>query len=784
MPEIFDGVFNQGKRPEWPKNGDEDWREDDRFGGEYYEELKKLVEDCWKEDWEQRPSAARVYEVLNEMQRDFDKKKREKKKQAAVLAASTSGGSATFVDGDRAQKSSRKSLESTAEEVQLEDVMNDNEGSAVESGDDTVESGFPDPPALPSPIPLDSLNHGMRPLQPRLAPAADSAELEEVEVEVSSRPSTDSFGSGSSVDYYSAAVSLYKKPTNSTDNGTDAGSASLASQATFTSNSLSNKEIEQELSTWVNVDLKTFDKRSLMKGKKEKQKKKLKSTPSEQKKPKFASVNSDKKGNDEGNTTRYATNKKGPAKRQRRVSQSSVLDANQVLQKKSSRLDYALLEASSGAETWEDHVEAIDRAAEKKDHSMILGLLRMHGKEQHVACAGVTNLVKVLQTEKREFDFCEEGGTELLLAAVQRFGSRDAEIAKAFCDCITILAAPYDPRICHVMRAVGVSAELIACIDNQADDPQVLTSACTALNTLCGGTNLVRQAIASLGGSVRIHRVLSRNLTRWENVDLARASLKFCLQFAWQNSMHADELMNLSVVDSVNRIAQVFTTDSKLDEDVIAVLEALANFPKGKTVITESGGFNSIASILARVGKNYKLAERCCVLVVSIAEWRDPACGDAILRSSVVEGIVTVTRMAIQLTDESGGRLGFHAAQSLLYIICYGEAARTRVRNSSGLIVLINLLQARKDDAYCCGRTVAAIAALMLDANAQKELISNDGVKLLQEVQAQYPRHEISEVCKKALKRLKNVEDSGLGNKRAPTKKKFWWRLHRKEGKR
>ena len=783
MPDIYNRVCMQGMRPEWPKEGDPDeWK----GGNDNYDELRRLVETCWKGEWKERPSIMRIYEVLTGMQAEVERKRREQKKEAQREGRPLSPGeSPGIIIAGIGQKLSKRSMESTVEEVPLDDVMSSEQNGNTDSKlEAEAELTYPTAPKFPSPPPLNKVASGVKPLERRLVYEDDKQDDSDDEVDtVKSRGS--SFASSDSKEYYSAAVSLYRKPTNRSDEGSTTGSVSgPPSQATFdTSAALSNKEIEEELSTWVNAELNSIDQGSFI--------------SSKQRRRTSSSRAVNETGEDyesRGTPTSHGSRKsrgseleaerRGHRRRPKGAQHNSVLDANQELRKRSSRLDNAVLEASAEAETWEDHVEAIERAVEKKDHSLILSILRMHGKNRHVARAAMVSLEKVLKSDSREFDFCEENGLELLLAAASRFATRDEELATSFCECVNILASPYDPRICHIMRAVGVSAELLACIDKQSDCPKVLTAACSALATICGGANLARQAIASLGGSIKIHRVLSLNLTRWEDIELTRAALKFCLRFAWQSSVNAEELMNLSIVDAVNRISQVFTTDTALDEDVIAVLEALANFPRGKTVICESGGFNSIASILARVGRNYRLAEQCCILIVSIAEWRDKTCGDAILRSSVVEGVVTVTRMATQLSDASGGRLGFHAAQALLYIICYGEAARTRVRTSSGLIVLLNLLRSKKLNEYCCGRTVAAITALMLDAEAQKELVLNDGIALLTEVQAEYPKKEISEVCRKALKRLKPHVDKLKSEQRQRTRSKFWWKLHRKNGRR
>lgn len=368
-------------------------------------------------------------------------------------------------------------------------------------------------------------------------------------------------------------------------------------------------------------------------------------------------------------------------------------------------------EAKAASE--EEALASITKEGEEHNFSGVMDVMRGHEWSQKVVKAGVIALEVACRMDEQYFDVCEEGAVDLMLSAAAQFGERDAELCMSFCRCITALSKWYDAKVGHLIRAIGIHSEVCALIEWHTGDVEVQTAACECLAALAQASELSRSAVATLGGSLSVYRAMTRNLSCFKSVPLAKAALEAMQRIAERNERAAETLVEISAVDCISRAADIFADDG-LEENILSALEAFSFYDGGRRTIILSEGLRALSSLMLRK-RETEFSVRCCVFTRSVARWRDTKCEDAMLATSVSERITSTLKHSRDTPGEEGARLSWYSAQAVMYLASFGPKSRQRLRLTGAIDAVIELLNARRENPRVATMSIDALAELLKD---------------------------------------------------------------------
>lgn len=345
------------------------------------------------------------------------------------------------------------------------------------------------------------------------------------------------------------------------------------------------------------------------------------------------------------------------------------------------------------------------------DISSILQTMREHNSSLLVTRVGMAHILGHCKDELTYFDICEEGGIEVLMSGVVRFGEFDKELCVIFCDSMTILSEHYNDKVGHRIRATGVPTEVVELMNRHKIDVPVQTSGCKCLAAIAGGSELSRSAVATLGGPAAVYSAMTKNNVSFKNIELARASLNAVRQIAQGNERASEFLVQVSALDAVSRSAAVFT-DHSLEGDILSALRAFSFYTGGRRNIVMSSGLKALAEIMLR-NDDPEFLVLCCQFIRAIAQWRNVECEEAMLQSCIAERVTTLMQNSNYWPGEPGAKVSWYACQACLFLASFGSLSRKRLRQVGAIETTISILNQRRDNARVARCATDALAELL-----------------------------------------------------------------------
>lgn len=392
--------------------------------------------------------------------------------------------------------------------------------------------------------------------------------------------------------------------------------------------------------------------------------------------------------------------------------------------------DAKVSEEDARAASVQKMVGHIELLRKEEQFSDIIELMEAHASTKAVAKAGVVALKEAAAMESHYLDICEEGAIDRLLTAVTHFGKNDVDLCTTVCEAITFLASWFTPKVEHHIRAAGIPSEVVSIMEYHSAATKLQCAGCEALAKIAASSELSRSAVATLGGPLAVYRTMTRNIASVKDVDLARAALKAIKNIANKNQRAAETFVEVAGLDSVSHAADVFADDG-LEENILEALEAFAFYDGGRRTIITSNGLKALATLMLRK-REPAFAERCCVLIRSVALWRDTRCEEAMLESAIAERTVMTIRLSDRIPSNTGSRLAFYSSQAVMYLASFGRQSRTRLRMTGAIDAVINLIRTRGDNSRVVTMATNALVELMKgDAEAQTEAERHGAIQVL-----------------------------------------------------
>lgn len=358
-----------------------------------------------------------------------------------------------------------------------------------------------------------------------------------------------------------------------------------------------------------------------------------------------------------------------------------------------------------------DALKAIDEATVAGDFSRVLDFMKSHRDSHSVARAGATFLEKLSSNQDLYYDMCEEGAVEELVSTASMFGQKDAALCILFCNSMTALSEHYDDKVGHLIRGVGVPSLLIEILEQHKTDVIVQTSGCESLAIIAASSELSRSAVATLGGPAAVYRAMTKNNTSFRDVSLAKACLKAVRHIAQDNERAAEFLVQSAALDAVSRVAEVFT-DHGLENDILLALRAFSFYNGGRRNIIMSSGLKALTAIMLRQ-RDPDFLVQCCTFIRAIARWRDVECEDAMLQSCIAERITSLMQVSNDIPGEQGARVAWYASHACTFLASFGSRSRQRLRLVGAIETTIGVLNSRRENARVVRSATDALAELI-----------------------------------------------------------------------
>lgn len=363
-------------------------------------------------------------------------------------------------------------------------------------------------------------------------------------------------------------------------------------------------------------------------------------------------------------------------------------------------------------------------------YSELLELMEKHPDMELLTKEGILAIEEASAKRAVFLEVCEEGGFDRLLGAVSRFGETNVDMCMIFCRAIASFSQWKNETVDHRIRATGILSEIVTLMSHHQSNVAVLTAGCDCFAKVARSSEPARRAVATLGGPLAVYRAMTRNLATYRDIPLAVASLGAVQSIAQKNQEAADVLVQVSGLDAVSHSAEVFA-DAGLEEQILSALESFSFYDGGRKALITSGGLRALAALMLRK-RDPAFAERCCVFVRSVAQWRDAKCEAAMLASAIAERTVMTVRAAQRAPGDAGGRLAFYAAQAVMYLASFGPNTRERLRTTGALAAVVDLLRTRGDNARVVTMATNALVELMKgNERAQREAQELGAVHLL-----------------------------------------------------
>lgn len=412
----------------------------------------------------------------------------------------------------------------------------------------------------------------------------------------------------------------------------------------------------------------------------------------------------------------------------------------------------------------EERMLEIIRTAEEDtlQYDVVLRAMRGMKESVKVARAGIAALEKVAESEFRFRDACEDGAIDEIVAAAGRF-EKDAEVCVLFCRAIRAFSVWYDDKIGHMIRGVGVPSLIVSMMEDHKGVEGVQTEGCLVIAAVCGANELNRSACATLGGPMAVHRAMTRNLTEFKSVELARASLNAFRAIADQNEDAASALVKVCALESVCLTGDTFANDG-IECEVLGALESIAFYTEGRMLIVRSNGLKALANVMLR-DDSPDFIRRCCRFVVDVCKLRIEECEREMMESSVAERMVVALRYESSVigpgADEAGALIAYEAAQSLRFMATFGRRMQDHCRLVGGIDAIVKTLNTRFTDRYVAGMCCKALLALVL--NNDEAIAYAETLPLRAILRRAQERHRKDELVEQDIRAALQVLDTGAG---------------------
>ena len=373
---------------------------------------------------------------------------------------------------------------------------------------------------------------------------------------------------------------------------------------------------------------------------------------------------------------------------------------------------------------------SITNLRNERRYSEIMRIMDEQSESETVCKAGLDAIEEAAMTDHVYKDLCDEGAIEKLHGAMSRFGEGNVEMCKSFCNSVSALCFWGNSVVDHKIRAAGIPSEIVTLMTHHHSDVSLLTTACNSLAVVARSSEESRKAVATLGGPLAVYRAMTRNLNTFKDIDLGRASLSAVEWIAKKNEAAAETLVEVAGLDAVSHTAEVFAGFT-IEENILAALEAFAFYDDGRKAIITSNGLHALSALMLR-RRDVAFSERCCVFIRSVAQWRDPKCEAAMLESSICERAVMTVKLSERSPGDEGGRLAFYASQAVMYLASFGLRTRERLRMTGALEAIIHLLRTRPSNPRVVTMATNALVELMKgDKTSQNEAERLGAVRLL-----------------------------------------------------
>lgn len=394
-------------------------------------------------------------------------------------------------------------------------------------------------------------------------------------------------------------------------------------------------------------------------------------------------------------------------------------------------------EAKKARAAEEEALSKLLKLRQTARYSELLELMEEHPDMELLTKEGILAIEEASAKRAVFLEVCEEGAFDRLLGAVSRFGETNADMCQIFCRAIASFSQWKSEAVDHRIRATGILSEIVTLMSHHQSNVAVLTAGCDCFSKVARSSEPARRAVATLGGPLAVYRAMTRNLATYRSVPLAVASLGAVQSIAQKNQEAADVLVQVAGLDAVSHSAEVFA-DAGLEEQILSALESFSFYDGGRKALITSGGLRALAALMLRK-RDAAFAERCCVFVRSVAQWRDAKCEQAMLASAISERTVMTVRAAQRAPGDAGGRLAFYAAQAVMYLASFGPNTRERLRTTGALAAIVDLLRTRGDNARVVTMATNALVELMKgNERSQREAQELGAVHLLLSAAKQY----------------------------------------------
>lgn len=377
-----------------------------------------------------------------------------------------------------------------------------------------------------------------------------------------------------------------------------------------------------------------------------------------------------------------------------------------------------------------ESLKLVDQAKMDGDFSSILEQMKTHRTSHSVVKACTTAIEPYCGNESLYFDLCEEGGVEELVSGAALHGSSDEALAISFCNSILALSEHFDDKVGHMVRGVGAPSLVIELLEQHKTSVGVQRAGCECLAVIAGSSELSRSAVATLGGPAAVYRAMTKNNSSFKDVDLAKSALRAVRYIAQDNEKAAEYLVQVAALDTVSRAVEVFT-DHGLEVDILSALRAFSFYDGGRRNVIMSSGLKALTAIMLRNSEPAFLVQ-CCTFIRAIARWRDHECEEAMLQSSISERIVSLMQMSNDIPGENGAKVAWYSSHACTFLASFGSRSRQRLRFVGAIETAITILRTRKENARVVHSATDALAELLKgEAESKRDAESWDVVGAL-----------------------------------------------------
>lgn len=370
-------------------------------------------------------------------------------------------------------------------------------------------------------------------------------------------------------------------------------------------------------------------------------------------------------------------------------------------------------------------LQELAQAERELDCDRILQLMRDHGTILSVACRAMRALCAVARDDFKVHEAFDTGALDELM----KYGcmhESDGVVCAYFCRAITAFAERYDSEIGHSMRALGVPLRIVEVMDRHRQNSTVQIEGCCALRAVCGAAELARIACVEGGAPIAVFRALSRNIAEWKDAQLAKVSLQAFAHIARGYWKGTEAFLRNSSLESVCRTCDEFPNDG-IENDVLQVLQAVAEFDEGRDLLIRTHGMHTLSSIMLRESSD-EFDRECCCVVTQTCCLRDAPCEKEMIASNITERIVRVLRRTSMPESANRGKavesVAIDSARALASLATFGEEVQTHCRLIGAIEILKEAWEAHFDKPDCTSAFAICMHKLLL--NNAESILSAD----------------------------------------------------------